>query len=167
MKYVKGDVFESGADAILHQVNCQGVMGGGIAKQVKDKYPRVFESYKFICDSDKILRLWKYGNEYDGKSLLLGNAQICHTYGGKGDAPLIVNLFAQFDFGYGECHTDYDALRKCLEDVNYKLAGKKIAIPYKMSCGLAGGDWNIVSKMIEETLTDCDVTIYEYTPSYE
>ena len=32
-----------------------------------------------------------------------------------------------------------------------------------MACHRGGGDWNIVYKMIEETLADCDVTFYRYT----
>ena len=43
IKHIKGDIFKSNADAILHQVNCQGVMGSGIAKQVKENFPVVFE----------------------------------------------------------------------------------------------------------------------------
>lgn len=46
LKHIKGDIFESGAQVILHQVNCQGVMGSGVAKQVREKYPIVFEYYK-------------------------------------------------------------------------------------------------------------------------
>ena len=41
MKHIYGDIFLSNADAILHQVNCQGVMGSGVAKQVREKYPIV------------------------------------------------------------------------------------------------------------------------------
>ena len=39
----------------------------------------------------------------------------------------------------------------------------KIAIPYLMGCHRGGGDWEIVSKMIEEELAGCDVTYYRYT----
>lgn len=42
LKHIKGDIFKSNADAILHQVNCQGVMNSGVAKQVREKYPIVF-----------------------------------------------------------------------------------------------------------------------------
>lgn len=30
MKIVNGDIFDCDADALLHQVNCRGVMGGGV-----------------------------------------------------------------------------------------------------------------------------------------
>ena len=49
IKHIKCDIFESGADVILHQVNCQGVMGSGIAKQVREKYPEVYQHYVSEC----------------------------------------------------------------------------------------------------------------------
>lgn len=50
MKHVYGDIFDSDSDAILHQVNCQWVMESDIAKQVKDRYPAVYQHYKACCD---------------------------------------------------------------------------------------------------------------------
>lgn len=41
----KGDVLESGCNVICHQVNEYGVMGGGLAKQIANKYPSVSEDY--------------------------------------------------------------------------------------------------------------------------
>ena len=38
-----------------------------------------------------------------------------------------------------------------------------VAIPSLMGCHRGGGDWEIVSKMIEEELTACDVTLNRYT----
>jgi nicotinamidase-related amidase len=34
------------ASAIAHQVNLMGVMGAGLAKQIKQKYPTVYAQYK-------------------------------------------------------------------------------------------------------------------------
>ena len=163
IKHIKGDIFKSDADAILHQVNCQGVMGSGVAKQVREKFPTVFKYYKARCDEDKRFK------ELSGsmKSNLLGLAQVCYKedylVDDVKDTQVIINLFAQDKYGYdGRCYTDYDALRKCLETVNKQFAGKRVAIPYLMACHRGGGDWDIVSKMIEDTLTECDVTLYEY-----
>ena len=164
MKHVIGNIFESGADIILHQVNCQGVMGSGIAKQVRELFPEVFHQYKLLCDCDKKVK------DCCGlsHSTLLGSIQVVYAKereidGSREDPQEIVNLFAQDNYGYdGRCYTDYDALRRCLEKVNKQFAGKRVAIPYLMACHRGGGDWSIVSKMIDETLVDCDVTLYEY-----
>lgn len=150
IKHIKCNIFESGADVILHQVNCYGVMGSGVAKQVREKYPRVFERYKRLCD-----------NHSDDRSFLLGLAQCVKV----GEENYVVNLFAQNNFGFdGKCYTYYKALQQCLESVrDYALfAGKTIAIPYRMSCNRGGGDWNIVYKMIEDIFKDRDVLICEY-----
>ena len=50
VKYVNGDIFDTDCDIIVHQTNCQGVMGHGIALQVKEKYPSVYERYKACCE---------------------------------------------------------------------------------------------------------------------
>lgn len=161
IKHIKCDIFESGADVICHQVNCQGVMGSGIAKQVREKYPVVYEKYKNYCDI------------YSPKALL-GIAQFVGT-AEKHDTPFlgIFNLYAQEKFGYdGKCYTDYTSLYKCFEKVKESLhkalLSKEdkytIAIPYLMGCHRGGGDWNVVYKMIEEVFadSDCEVLICEY-----
>lgn len=146
IKHIKGDIFQSGADVILHQVNCQGVMGSGVAKQVKEKYPAVYEAYKELCSQDE-------------PKNLLGIAQPVQA----NESTVIINIFAQEKFGYdGNCYTDYDALRKGFETVRYNNKNESIAIPYLMGCHRGGGDWSVVSKMIEEVFADCDVTLYEY-----
>lgn len=164
IRVVDGDIFHRDADAILHQVNCQGVMGSGVAKQVREKFPTVFKYYKARCDEDKRFK------EQSGsvKSSLLGLAQVCY----KEDYPVddvkdkqvIINLFAQDRYGYdGNCYTDYEALRKCLKTVNKQFSGKRVAIPYLMACHRGGGDWKTVYQMIVDELADCDVTLYRYT----
>lgn len=160
MKIVVGNIFNSKADAILHQVNCQGVMGGGVAKQVKERYPTVFKWYKQWCDENK-----EHAKHSD-KNPLLGRIQILY----KEDYPIndvrdeqvIVNLYAQDKYGWSGCYTDYEALRQCFKLVNQEFKGKDVAIPYMMSCYRGGGDWNIVSQMIEEELNDCNVTLYKF-----
>lgn len=148
IKHVKCDIFESGADIICHQVNCQGVMGSGIAKQVRERYPEVYEFYHAMCIA------------YE-PSELLGRV----FSGGVSDTLYIANLFAQENFGYdGKCYTDYNALRQCLQEVANNHKNQTIAIPYLMGCHRGGGDWNIVYKMIEEVFadSDCEVLICEY-----
>jgi O-acetyl-ADP-ribose deacetylase (regulator of RNase III) len=151
IKHIKCDIFKSGADVICHQVNCQGVMGSGIAKQVREKYPEVFASYKKVCD--------EYRTEF-GSHALLGGVQ-----GSPIAGMWIINLFAQDNFGYdGKCYTDYDSLRRCLEKVKAEFPNRTIAIPYLMGCHRGGGDWNTVYKMIEEVFadSDCEILICEY-----
>lgn len=44
-----GNLFESECKYLINAVNCQGVMGAGIAKQFADKYPKMYDEYKVLC----------------------------------------------------------------------------------------------------------------------
>ena len=44
-----GDIFESEMKTLVNTINCVGVMGKGIAKIYKDRYPKMFEEYKDMC----------------------------------------------------------------------------------------------------------------------
>ena len=50
IEFVKGDIFESHCFAAVNPVNCVGVMGAGLAKQFKERYPQMFKEYKKRCD---------------------------------------------------------------------------------------------------------------------
>lgn len=145
IKHIKCDIFESGADIICHQVNCQGVMGSGVAKQVREKYPWVYAHYKQLC------RNFKHRKED-----LLGMVQGTYINEDK----KILNLYTQLNYGYdGKCYTNYDALKKALEYIPVYYHNKTIAIPYLMGCHRGGGDWNVVYKMIEEVFADFEGTV--------
>ena len=42
-----GNIFESDKEVLVNTVNCVGVMGKGIAKTYKEKFPKMFEEYKY------------------------------------------------------------------------------------------------------------------------
>ena len=42
---IDGNLLDSDATVICHQVNCQGKMNSGVAKAIRNKYPRVYEEY--------------------------------------------------------------------------------------------------------------------------
>lgn len=151
MKVINKDIFESNADIILHQVNCKGVMGIGIARQIRDRFPQVYIQYKNMCDSFK-----GTGRSSD----LLGRADFVRL--DNENIGWVGNLFAQDGYGHDKCYTDYHALRMCMRKVNQKFAGMNVAIPYRIGCGLGGGDWEVVLNIIEEELVDCNVTLYRY-----
>lgn len=44
----------STAQAIVCPVNCVGVMGKGLAKQIKDKYPNINKAYVDLCKKSSI-----------------------------------------------------------------------------------------------------------------
>lgn len=60
-------------------------------------------------------------------------------------------------------YTKTEALTRGLKEVKElsKQLNKSVAIPYGIGCGLAGGDWNIISELIDSIFSDYKVTIYK------
>ena len=131
-----GSLFSSGADLLVQQVNCQGVMGAGLAKQIAFHYPEVYREYKAFCQ------------KYATSAEMLGKVLIVETYGDT----YVANIFAQDKCGRNGCFTDYAALKEGFTKVaeSAKTANMSVAIPYGIGCGLAGGNWEIVNSIIAE-----------------
>lgn len=148
IKQVNGNILDATNTIICHQVNCQGVVGSGIALQIKNKYPQVYSDYMRFYD--------KFGRDD-----LLGRTVISRD--DKSDI-FIMSMFSQYRYGRDKRHTDYEAMRMCFEFIKEQSddCGMSISIPYKIGCGLAGGDWNVVYKMIEEVFEGCEVVIYKF-----
>lgn len=51
----KGDLFADDAEALVNAVNCKGVMGAGIAKAFRNRYPLYFLDYHAKCMEDRIV----------------------------------------------------------------------------------------------------------------
>jgi O-acetyl-ADP-ribose deacetylase (regulator of RNase III) len=159
--YKNGDLLapENNLDIIAHQVNCMGIMGGGIAKTIRTTWPRVYEIYKAHCE--------KYSPEY-----LLGRVQFVRphfqTLEGEMNYPIAVaNIFSQQNISkQGEQATDYKALNDALWNIAETMREKEwktIGLPYGIGCGLGGGDWSIVEEFIENSFgMDPDLTCYIY-----
>nr|WP_290461251.1 macro domain-containing protein [Acutalibacter muris] len=134
IKVIDGDLFDTTAPIICHQVNCQGRMGSGIAKIVRSRFPEAFEKYREVCSK--------------------GQARLGLTQYVLSKGKVIINMFAQERYGYdGRRYTSYKAFEMCLEDIHRSVpSGSTIAMPYKIGCGLGGGNWDTVYEMIESEL---------------
>ena len=67
---VKGTIFNTGADLIVNTVNCDGIMGKGIALEFKLRYPGLFEEYKELCENGEIHVGKVYLHEVLGQKIL-------------------------------------------------------------------------------------------------
>lgn len=150
MEWVKGNLLDSDCDYICHQVNCQGRMGSGIAKQIRERWPEVYSNY-----------LMKYHNSLP--EILLGDIQIIYIQNTNIPRQCVINLFSQQYFGYdGKRYTSYDAFWECLHHIKYEIPkGSKIGFPKNIGCGLGGANWQIIETMIYEVLDD-DFKVYIY-----
>ena len=149
MKVVYGNILsepDSRPTIICHQVNCKGVMGSGLAKQIRDKHPEVYEAYKQKCsDIDRGI-----GGLGDVQFIPIYNVIVTH---------IIANIFGQYNYGRNRRYTDYDALRKAFRTLAKHHSGCVVRMPYKIGCGLGGGDWDIVSQSIEDELVSKGVNV--------
>lgn len=142
--YVKGDLFKSVETLIAHGCNAQGVMGAGVARVIKEKYPSAYESY--------VAHKKKFGLEM-GRVIFA-----------KSEDRVIANCITQKKFGSdGKKYVDYDAIREAMVQVNAYCRVKKLnsfAMP-KIGAGLGGGDWSVIEKIIDETCNDTQAVVYE------
>lgn len=146
-----GDLMESNAGIICHQVNASGGFGSGVAKAVKEKFPRVCEKYKEACE----------------KGLMkLGMCQVVKTNPGKEDNRLVANLCGQQNYGYdGKRYTNYEGIYVALEKLAKYCEENKIesvAFPWKMSSERGGADWMVIVSMIESVFKNNDNIVIEY-----
>lgn len=146
IEVVKGDLVQAlkkdEVDIAIHQVNCKGVMGAGIAKQIKSEFPRVFTQYK------NFLRQME-----DTGQNALGRFQYVSVNGV--DDKGVVNLYSQEDYGRHGRHTNYAAFGKAIMTMADTLFKEKseeaiVGIPYMIGCGNGGGDWEVVKTIIED-----------------
>jgi len=156
-----------GINAIAHSCNCRMIMGGGIAKQIKNRYPEAYQA-----DVDYI------SNEYDE------NGQYIHPLGNFSKAEInskflpndkgyIYNMYTQAGIGDGSRQVHYEKFWQALKKVEQDLFEMNInrheynsfsppvlGLPYGISCGLAGGNWGIIKAMIEDIFLDSPIECY-------
>ena len=158
----EGDIFKAPVNVICHQCNCFHTMGGGIAYQIAKLFPEAE-----IADNET-----KYGDMNK-----LGTMSITSAASYKNENPnikYIANLYGQYNYGtrYGPA-TEYDALESAFMKLKEFCIKRKeenehliVGIPHKIGCQLAGGDWNIVSAIIDKVFGDKEVeaVIYKYDP---
>lgn len=148
MKIIKGDlinfVLDGKFDVIIHGCNCFCTMGGGIAKTIKDKFPEAFEADKLTKKGD----LSKLGDF--SYAIVIRN----------GNSFTIVNAYTQGTFWESNIQVDYYAIREIFQKVRLRYSGKRIGYP-KIGAGLGGGNWSIISKIINEELKGEDHTLVE------
>lgn len=153
---IKGDLIELAKigtfDIIAHGCNCFHTMGSGIARKIRENFPAAFDmDKKTSYGSSRKLGTYSNSNHLAEKiDVWVGRKGFC-----------VLNLYTQYNYGVDKVHLDYDALRCCLAKVNLDFKGKTIGLP-TIGCGLAGGDWDRVKKIIQEELKDMYVTVVLY-----
>lgn len=148
IKIIRGDLLLAKEAAICHQVNCQNQMGAGVAREIYTKWPEVKTEYHRFCEGK---------DPYE----LLGKVQVVELREFQAGNKVVINIFGQLNLGRKKaCYTSYEALAAAFDEINHIAAFKTIAFPYGFGCGLAGGDWMTVERLMLERMPYVDVAIY-------
>ena len=136
MKTIDGDILAIDRGIIVHQVNCQHVMGAGLALQIRKKYPRHY-------------------SDFASRVPHLGGLVITQV----SSELYIVGVYGQYNIGREKRQTDYNALRKGLSAVQKMCAEMNLPVylPYGIGCGLAGGSWAVVEQIIASAIPNSTI----------
>ena len=143
INYVKGNIFESSADALVNPVNCVGVMGKGLAEKFKAEFPKNYMSYRDYCCQELLLPGFLFTFEEKGK--------------------FIINA-ATKDHWRG--HSTYLWVSVCIDMIKFFCECENIqsvAIP-ALGCGLGGLRWNVVKTFFDEKFKDVNFNVEIYEP---
>lgn len=142
MNILCGDILSVESGFIFQSVNCQGVMRSGLAEQIRDKWGIVYDSYKNYCQGKQDFEL-------------LGQIVTVPVT----DKLTVVNCFNQLYYGRdGKRYTDYCAVKNSLElFCKTQKDTQDYNFPFGFGAGLGGGDWNVISKIIQYYLPAANI----------
>ena len=135
-----GNIFSSGAEAIVITVNCEGVMGTGIALDAKNRWPEIYNSYSEKCKL----------NEFH-----IGDIMWTHSESKR------VALFPSKRLWRAPSKLSYleDGLDTLRTDI-IRRSIKSIALPH-LGCSNGGLTWSEVKPLIVEKLSRIDGLLVE------
>jgi len=149
MNILKGDLIQFARtgrfDVIVHGCNCFCSMGAGIAKQIRDNFPEAYQAdlETQMGDKEKLGTFSQARIENNGSSFT------------------IVNGYTQYDFSGHGTLVDYNAVQKIFARIKNNFKNQKIGYP-KIGAGLAKGDWNVISCIINKELQGENHTLVDY-----
>lgn len=143
----KGCLFDNGAAIRINTVNCYGVMGAGVAKAFKARYPKMFVEYKALCDAGKV-RVGEL-HKFVAEDCIIVNFPTKNEYWKKSKIKYIKE--------------GLEKLREFLVEYSIEHAGAEVALP-ALGCGHGKLNWTEVQKLIVKYLGDIDLKILVYGP---
>jgi len=168
MKYVNGSLLDVKEGYILHQTNCVTLYPKGLAEDIEKKFPgtcpyRFRKGVRVAREEDRSV---------PGTVFIIGAKE----------GPIILNLFGQYGPGKN-CYPGHedtpthrekyfaDGLEALVDYFEGTEENIKIAVPYKIGCGLAGGKWGDYRDMLEsfenkmkEAGINTELTVYIFQP---
>jgi O-acetyl-ADP-ribose deacetylase (regulator of RNase III) len=147
MNFIKGNLLDSDAQALVNTVNTVGVMGKGIALQFKEAFPNNFKVYSKAC-KDKWLE--------PGKLLVF------HEIVKEGEK-IIINFPTKTEWFQKSKYEYIESGLIELVSVIQREQIKSIAIP-PLGCGNGGLQWDRVKELMTKYLSNLggvDIFVFE------
>ena len=142
-----GNLLQAPVDALVNTVNCEGVMGKGIALQFKQAWPQMYEAYRIEAKAGRIrpgeVHVWQTGLLHSPRFIL--NFPTKRHWRSR-------SLIEDIEAGLA------DLVAKLRE-----LGVRSVAVP-PLGAGNGGLDWSDVRPRIVDALTpltDTDVLLWE------
>lgn len=153
INYLIGDATNpigSGNKIIAHICNDLGAWGKGFVLAISKKWSQPEKYYK------------EFKNY---KGLILGHTQLIPVQTGEENNLIFVaNMIAQHGLRNinNPIPLNYDALTACLTILSSQseMLTASIHMP-RIGCGLAGGNWNKIESIIQKTLFDKEIYVYD------
>jgi O-acetyl-ADP-ribose deacetylase (regulator of RNase III) len=145
MKIIKGDLIklaiEGEFDVIVHGCNCFCTMGAGIALTIKQNFPTAYKADLSTAKGDKS----KLGT-FSFATIPIGDKTLT-----------VINAYSQYHWKGTGGKADYNAIKSIFQAIKQQYSGLRIGYP-AIGAGLAGGNWQTISNIIDEELIDEDHT---------
>lgn len=152
IRYIKGNLLEAPAEALVNTVNEVGVMGKGIALMFREAFPGSAQEYEEACERGDVK---------------VGRVLATHNDGLMGPKWIIHFPTKKHWRNPSQLQWIHDGLRDLARVVReHRIAS--IAVP-PLGCGNGGLDWADVRREIQAALSsleDVDVLVFEPTTEY-
>ncbi len=159
---VKGDLLDAKVDVILQQTNCLTVRPHGLSETISKKYPyanaygnrRAIRNRNLAVPEDRDVPgtvKWFYPTDQGPiVGCIFGQWQPGKAGQGYGGAYPCPPGCDKRETNEQRLQWFQQGLREITLAIEAFPENAKIGIPFKIGCGLAGGDWNKYEKMLIE-----------------
>ena len=160
INYITGSALEpigDGNKVIAHVCNNAGGWGAGFVVAISKKWSLPEADY----------REWFRRKGFHGNKFALGNidlVRVSDITSDNGKEIYVANMIAQHGYDPKTKPIRYPALYQCLQKVADFCLRKNCSVHMpRIGCGLAGGEWKEIEKIVQSTLIDKGIETYVYT----
>lgn len=154
IEYIKKDLTTVNHGVVAHGCNCQGKMGAGVAKDIRNKWPAAYYEYVDLVGSMR--------NNQRGQ--LLGRCQLVEVEQTEISRVYVANCFTQEYYGreVGRRYADPNAIRHALANALTLCSARELPLYMsRIGCSLGGLDW---MDDVFPIVTELDIKLKQRVP---